>query len=179
MRSLKFWSMILPLCLAGAFAAPSGAPPGPAGITSRRCEAVQAADRPITVGDLRFRIVRIAFDTTATGFVPEDMGPKDLLMFVECELLSGRRDEFKALAIALDKGSGRRSGAAALFSDGMMKALTALTVKSSSYGYRPADSSVAWAFVVQEDERDFSLVFPAGIVVDLRPWIKDRRLTRP
>lgn len=179
MRPLKFWSTILPLCLGGAFAAPPGAPPVPPGIALRRCEAVQAADRPITVGDLRFRIARVAFDTTATGFVPEDMGPKDLLMFVECELLSGRRDEFKSLALALDEGSGRRSGAAVLFSDGMMKALTALVLKSSSYSYQPADSSVAWAFVVHEDERDFSLVFPTGTVVDLGPWIEDRRLTRP
>lgn len=175
MRSLALWSMVLPLCMSHAFAAPRAARPGSASTPGIRTSGtVQAADRQIAVGGFRFRIVRVAFDATATGFVPEDMGPKDRLMFVECELLSGHRDDFKGLTIVLDRGSGRRSRASVLFSGGMMKALTALTVKSASYDYRPANSNIAWAFVVQESEMDFSLIFPTGTAIELAPWIKDR-----
>lgn len=184
MRPLKIWSIILPLCLNCALAASSGALQGPAGNVIRvgrarepgvrKSQAAQAADQRITVGGFQFRIVRVAFDKTAMGFVPEGIGPKELLMFVECELLSGRRDDFKALSVLLDRGSGRRSKAAALFSGGMMKALTALAVKSASYDYRPAKSNVTWAFVVHEAEKDLALIFPTGPVVDLTPWIEDR-----
>lgn len=171
--------MIL-LCLAPGFAAPWGAQPGSAGTANqageadiRASQAVQAGDRLITVGRFRFRIVRVAFDTTATGFVPEGMGPKDLVMFVECELVSGRRDDFQSLTVVLDRGSGRRSKASVLFSGGMMKALTALAIETVSYAYRPKNSNIAWAFVVNETEADFTLIFPTGAGVDLAPWIKD------
>ena len=184
MRFFKLMSMILPLFVGDGLAALLGAHSEPVGIAFQLCDAgvpgigmsetVQAADRQITVGSFRFRIVRVAFDTTATGFVPEDLGPKDLLMFVECQLLSGNRDEFKGLSIVLDKGPGGRSRPVALFSEGMMKALTALTVKSASFDYRPADSNIVWAFIVQEAEGDFTLIFPTGTVVDLAPWIEGR-----
>lgn len=175
MRFLKLWSVVLTLALGYAFVAPQGALPGTAGAAGIRTSgAVQAADQQIAVGRFRFRIVKVAFDTTATGFVPEDMGSNDLLMFVECELLSGRRDDFKGLTVVLDRGSGRRSKASILFSGGMMKALTALIVKSAAYDYRPANSNIAWAFVVHEAEGDFALIFPTGAVIDLAPWIEDR-----
>ena len=130
-------------------------------------------DHHIAISGFLFRIARVAFDTTAMGFVPEDMGPKDQLMFVEFELLSGNRDDFKGLAITLDGGSGRRSKAAVLVSGGMMKALSALTIKSVSSRYRPENTNIAWAFVVQEVERDFFLTFPTGDVVSLAPLIKE------
>jgi hypothetical protein len=134
---------------------------------------VQAGDLPITIGGFRFRIARVAFDTTAMGFVPEDMGPKDLLMFVEFELLSGNRDDFKGLGITLDGGLGTRSKAAVLASGGMMKALSALTIKSLSSLYLPENANIAWAFVVKEGERDFFLTFPTGDVISLAPLIKE------
>jgi hypothetical protein len=134
---------------------------------------VQAGDLPITVGGFRFRIARVAFDTTAMGFVPEGMGPKDRLMFVEFELLSGNRDDFKGLMITLDKGSGRRTKAALLASGGMMKALSDLTIKSASSRYRPENENIAWAYVVQEGETDFFLTFPTGEVIGLAPLIKE------
>ena len=135
-------------------------------------------DRLVAIGGFLFRIARVAFDTTAMGFVPEDMGPKDRLMFVEFELLSGNRDDFMGLAITLDSGRGRRSKAAALISGGMMKALSALTIKSASSRYRPDSTNIAWAFVVREGDRDFFLTFPTGDVVSLGPGFSGPRPKR-
>jgi hypothetical protein len=158
------------------YSAPTGAPARSAPAPQDQVrKALQAADRPWAVGPFRFRIARVAFDSTAMGFIPEGMAPGDRLIFVECELLSGDREDFKGLVLILRSGSGRRSKAAVLLSEGMMKALTALTIKASSYAYRPERSHIAWAFVVPEFERDFFLIFPTGTVIDLSPLIKEDR----
>ncbi len=137
-------------------------------------KALQAGDSPMSIGGFRFRIVRVGFDATAMGFVPEDMSPNERLMFVEFELLSGNRDEFKSLEITRSGGSGKRSKAAVLVSGGMMKALSALTLTSVSPVFQPEKANVTWAFVVQEGASDFFLTFPTGDVISLAPLIKNK-----
>lgn len=135
-------------------------------------KALRAGDSPISVGAFRFRIVRAGFDATAMGFVPEDMSPQERLIFVEFELLSGNRDDFKGLELTVSGASGKKSKAAVLVSEGMMKALSALTMTNASPGFQPEKTNVAWAFVVQKDETDFSLAFPTGDVISLAPLLK-------
>ena len=169
MRLVKLGVNITLLCLGFIFAAPEGTQTVS---SSPNQKIFMAGDLPLSIGGFRFRIARVAFDSTAMGFVPEGMGPKGRLMFVEFELLSGNRDDFKGLMITLDRGSGRRAKAAVLASGGMMKALSDLTIKSVSFGYRPENANIAWAYVVQEGETDFFLIFPTGEVIGLAPRIK-------
>lgn len=138
---------------------------------------VQAGDSPLCIGGFRFRIVRVGFDSSAMGFVPADMSPKERLIFVECELLSGNRYDFKNLEITLSSGSGQRSKAVVLISGGMMKALSSLTIADMSYSFQPENENIAWAYVVQESESDFFLTFPAGEVISLAPFIRRIRST--
>lgn len=172
MRLVELGVNITLLCLGFIFAAPEGTQTGSYNPSHKIS---MAGDLPISAGGFRFRIARVAFDTTAMGFVPEGMGPKDRLMFVEFELLSGNRDDFKGLVITVDRGSGRRAKAAVLASGGMMKALSDLTFKSVSIRYRPENANIAWAYVVQEDGTDFFLIFPTGEVIGLAPLIKEDR----
>jgi len=126
----------------------------------------------MSIGAFRFRIVRVGYDATAMGFVPEDMSPKERLIFVEFELLSGNREDFKSLEITVSSASGKKSKAAVLVSGGMMKALLALTMTNISPGFQPEKANVAWAFVVQKDETDLSLAFPTGDVISLAPLLR-------
>jgi hypothetical protein len=132
-----------------------------------------AGDSPIAAAAFRFRIVRVAFDTTTMGFVPESLGPKERIFFVEFELLSGDREDFKNLLIILSDGSGRRAEPVALALGGAMKTLVPMTSRSGASHYRPDATSIAWAYVIQEGEREFFLTFPTGEIIDLAPLIRD------
>lgn len=161
----------LPLASSGPHD-PVSAASAPKGRAQR---SVRSGDSPMSIGGFLFRIARVAFDATAMGFVPENMGPKDRLMFIEFELLSGNRDDFMGLVITLSGGSGKRTKPAVLASGGLMKTLSAMTITSAPSRYRPENANIAWAYVVPEGERDFFLTFPTGDVVSLAPLIKEDR----
>ena len=132
-----------------------------------------ASKSPIAVGDFQFRIVKVAFDRTAMGFVPEDMGPADWLMFVEFELLSGHPADFRKLQIVVSDGRGRKLKPVLLAAGDMIEMLSSMTMRNASSNYRPEATNIAWAYVVPERASVFCLNFPTGEVISLAPLIKD------
>lgn len=134
--------------------------------------AIPASNAAMTIVDFRFRIVGVVFDKTALGLVPVDIAASDRVMLVEFELLSGNRDAFRNLQISLVGPSGQKLNAIIMASNGMIKALTAVTIKSVSSRYQPAKNNIAWAYVVPKGANELFLNFPAGESVDLSPLIK-------
>ncbi len=140
---------------------------------------IPSSKSPIAVGDFQFRIIRVAFERTAMGFVPEDMGPTDWLMFVEFELLSGHPANFKKLQIVVSDGRGRKSKPVVLAACGMIEMLSPMTMTNTSSDYRPESTTIAWAYVVPERATVFYLNFPTGEVISLAPLIKDTAKSAP
>jgi hypothetical protein len=134
-------------------------------------KAIPALQSSITIGDFKFRIVRVVFDETAMGFVPVDMGAGDRVMFVEFELLAGNKEAFKSLETTVSHGSGQKSKAVILISDGMMQMLTTVAMKGDSSDYQPEEDNIVWAYVVPKGADKLYLNFPAGEIVDLTPFI--------
>ena len=132
------------------------------------------AQTVFTVAGFKFRIVKIAFAASAMGFIPKDMASSDRLMFVEFELLSGNREDFKSLQIVVSYGPMRKLKAIALAEGGMMKMLSLMVMKNASSDYRPEKTNIAWAYVVPKGTTDFLLNFPTGEVISLAPLITEK-----
>ena len=134
--------------------------------------AIPASHAALTIGDFTFRIVGVAFEKTALGLVPTDIAASDRVMLVEFELLSGNRETFRNLQISLVGPSGQKWNAIIMASNGMIKALTSVTIKGDSSSYQPGKNNIAWAYVVPKGTNELFLNFPTGKVVDLTPLIK-------
>jgi hypothetical protein len=134
--------------------------------------AIPASNAAITIGNFTFHIVGVVFDKTALGLVPLDITASDRVMLVEFELLSGNRETFRSLRISLVGPFGRKLDAVIMASNGMIKALTAVTIKGDSSGYKPGKDNIAWAYVVPKSTNELFLNFPEGEIVDLSPLIR-------
>jgi len=134
--------------------------------------AIPASNAALTIGDFRFRIVGVVFEKTALGLVPMDIAASDRVMLIEFELLSGNREAFRNLQISLVGPSGRKTNAIIMASNGMIKALAAVTIKGDSSSYQPGKNNIAWAYVVPKGTNELFLNFPAGEIVDLSPLIE-------
>jgi hypothetical protein len=149
-------------------------------ITSARCSLsvpfmrmnIYDSQESKTIGEFEFRIVEVAFDETAMGFATTDMGKNDKVMFVEFELLSGNKENFKNLEITVTYNQGQESKAVILTSGGLIKMLATVTIKSTPSEFRPKAQNIAWAYVVPKDATGFYLNFPNGDVIDLTPFIE-------
>ncbi len=151
-------------------------PRGPriSGIFPNSQKTIPDSKTALTVAGFQFRIVKIAFATSAMGFVPKDMASSERLMFVEFELLSGKREDFKSLQILVSHASVKKLKAVAVANGGMMKMLSPMTMKKASSDYRPEDTKIAWAYVVPKNKEDFLLHFPTGEVISLAPLIREK-----
>jgi len=138
-------------------------------------KAIPASRASISIGDFKFRIAKVAFDKTAMGFVPVSMSEGDQVMFVEFELLAGKKEDFKSLEIKASFGSGQKSNAFILMSNGMMQMLATVTMKGISSDYKPLEDNVAWAYVIPKSLDKLYLNFPTGDRVDLTPFLKSSR----
>jgi hypothetical protein len=134
--------------------------------------AIPASNAAMTIRDFTFRIVGVVFDKTALGLVPMDIAESDQVMFVEFELLSGNRESFRSLQIPVTSPSGRKLNPIIVASNGVIKTLSAVTIKDISSDYQPGKNNIAWAYVVPKGMNELYLNFPAGEVVDLSPLIK-------
>jgi len=146
----------------------------PAGTQAQKI--IQASKESIEIGSFKFRIAKVAFDETAMGFVPFNMDEGDQVMFVEFELLSGSKEDFKSLEIRISNGSGLNANAFILISNGMTQMLATVTMRGVSSDYRPEEDSVVWAYVVSKDVDKLYLNFPTGEVVDLTPFIHVKQI---
>ncbi len=126
----------------------------------------------IKVGEIKFRIVNVAFDKTAMGFIPPKMSEDDQVMFVEIELLSGRRDKFKELDVTVSVGFDQKKEAIILASGNIIQVLSDVVPKGSFSDYRPEQDNFAWAFVVPRSVNELCLNLPTGEIIDLKPFIK-------
>ncbi len=133
---------------------------------------IPASQSSITIGDFKFRIVRVVFAETAMGFVPVNIDANDQVMFVEFELLAGNKEAFKSLEVIVSHGSGQKSKAFILISGGMIQMLATVTMKGVSSDYQPGEDSVVWAYVVPKSVDKLYLNFPTGNRVDLTPLLK-------
>jgi len=134
--------------------------------------AISASNAAMTIGGFTFRIVGIAFDKTALGFVPVDIDAGDEVMFIEIDLLSGSRESFRNLRLTVASPSGRKMNPIIMASEGMLKTFAAVSMKGVSSGYQPGKSNIAWAFAVPRGTAELFLNFGTGEVVDLSPLIK-------
>jgi hypothetical protein len=132
-------------------------------------EAISAAESEITVGEFTFRIVEVAYDKTALGMAPSNMGANDQIVWVEFELLSGDQTAFGSLQITLTDGSDQSSDAIILASNGMMQMLATVTMTGEKAKFTPGNESIAWAYVFPKNANELYLNFPSGEVVDLTP----------
>ena len=137
---------------------------------------IPASQASITIGGFKFRIVEVVFDETAMGFAPVNIGAGDQVMFVEFELLAGSKEDFKSLEVTVFNGSGQKSNAFLLISNGMMQMLAKVTMKGVSSDYKPLEDNVTWAFVVPKGVDKLSLSFSTGEVVDLTPFIHVKQI---
>lgn len=137
---------------------------------------VQAFKESIEIGGFKFQIAKVAFDETAMGFVPFNMDEGKQVMFVEFELMEGNKESFKGLEISVSYGSGQKSNAFILMSNGMMQMLATVTMKGVSSDYRPGEDNVAWAYVVPKSVDKLHLNFPTGEVVYLTPFIRVKQI---
>jgi hypothetical protein len=133
---------------------------------------IPASKESIGVGGIRFRIVKVAFDKTAIGFVPSKMGEDQQVLYVELQLLSGLKESFKNLDMILTDGSGQKSKAIILVSGNMIQMLSDVIWKGPSSEYRPKNDNIVWAYAVSKCADEFYLNFPKGEVIDLKPMIK-------
>jgi hypothetical protein len=132
-------------------------------------EAISAAESTITIGEFSFRIVEVAYDSTALGMAPSNMGSGDQIVWVEFELLSGDQSAFESLEITLTNGNGRSTDAVILASNGMMQMLATVTMTGKKANYTPDAENIAWAYVFPKSESELYLSFPSGEIVDLTP----------
>jgi len=138
-------------------------------------KAILASQASITIGGFKFRIVEVVFDETAMGFTPVNMAAGNWVMFVEFELLTGNKDDFKSLEVTVSNDSGQKSNAFLLISNGMMQMLANVTMKGVSSDYKPLEDNVTWAYVVPKSVDKLYLNFPTGERVDLAPFLKSSR----
>jgi hypothetical protein len=134
--------------------------------------ALSASKERLEIEGFTFRIARVAFDDTAMGFVPVEMSTDDRVMFVEFELMEGSKESFKSLEITISCGSGRKSKAFLLTSDGIMKMLATVILKSSKTSYEPKKENIALVYVVPKRADKLQLNFPTGEIIDLNPLKK-------
>ena len=135
-------------------------------------EVIPPPKESITVGEIEFRIVKVAFDKTAMGFVPPKMSEDQQVMFVEIELLSGFKENFKDLDITVSSGFGQKKEAIILASGSIIQILSDVILKGSFSDYQPEKDNIAWAFVVPKSMDELYLNFPTGEIIDLKPFIK-------
>ena len=135
-------------------------------------KAIPASQASITIGGFKFRIVEVVFDETAMGFTPVNMAAGNWVLFVEFELQTGNKDDFKSLEVTVSNGYGQKSKAFILISGGMMQMLATVTLKGVSSNYKPLEDNVTWAFVVPKGVDKLYLNFPTGDRVDLTPFLK-------
>jgi hypothetical protein len=138
-------------------------------------KAIPVSKSAITAGDFKFRVVEVVFDHTAMGFVPVDMDSNDQVMFVEVELLEGKKEDFKKFEITVSDGSGQKTNAFILISNGMMQMLATVTLKGISSDYQPGEDNIAWAYLVPKGSDKLILNFPTGEAIDLSPFLKSSR----
>jgi len=136
---------------------------------------IPASNESIVTGHFKFRVAKLAFDETAMGFVPVDMGPDNQVMFVEFELLEGSKESFKALEITVADGSGHKSKAFILTSGGMIQMLATVVMKNASSYYQPGEDRITWAYVVPRVVSKLYLNFTTGEIIELTPIIKSSR----
>jgi len=139
-------------------------------------KAIPASQSSLAIGDFEFRVVEVVFDQTAMGFVPVDMGASDQVMFVEFELLTGSKEDFKSLEIRISNGSSLKANAFILISNGMTQMLATVTMKGVSSDYQPGEDNVTRAYVVPKGLDQLYLNFPTGEVVDLTPFIRVKQI---
>lgn len=139
-------------------------------------KAIPASQSSLAIGDFEFRVVEVVFDQTAMGFVPVDMGASDQVMFVEFELLTGSKEDFKSLEITVSNGSSLKANAFILISNGMTQMLATVTMKGVSSDYRPGEDNVTWAYVAPKGVDKLYLNFPTGDRVDLTPFIRIKQI---
>jgi hypothetical protein len=132
-------------------------------------ETISGEEETITIGGFSFHIVEVAYDSTALGMAPSNMGASDQIVWVEFELLSGDQTAFESLEITLTNGSGQSSDAIILASNGMMQMLATVTITGQKANYTPEEQNIAWAFVFPKSVVELYLNFPSGEIVDLTP----------
>ena len=93
---------------------------------------IPASRASIASGEFRFRIVTVAFEETAMGFAPSDMGPGDRVMLVEFELLEGSRDSFKNLEVQATYAPDGKSSAVILIADSILTMPSAIRMTAWS-----------------------------------------------
>jgi hypothetical protein len=125
-----------------------------------------------SISGFTFRIAAVAFDETAMGFVPPDMGPNEQALFVEFELLAGDKESFKDLEMEVWCDPGQEIKPVLLTADSVVKMLAAVTMKATSGFYRPESHYITWVYIVPREAEKFQLNFPDGKVFDLSPLIK-------
>ncbi len=132
--------------------------------------AIPGSNDPVTVGDFEFQIseVRIsdainnlpdgpfsnykgALVMTATGFVPQDAKPGNVLLMVFVTLQTGYNRSFLDSDLKIIEGDSRKSAVAILTQD--------------------QDNRVIWVYDVKPSSRSFLLVFPHDVMIDLTPLI--------
>lgn len=133
---------------------------------------IPASEKSITVNNFKFRVVKVAFDKTAMGFVPLNMAKDQKILSVELEILSGSKDSFKGLDLLLADGSGKKYKPIIQISGSIILLLSDVIVKEPFPDYRPETDTIVWSYVVSEHFDEFYLVFPTGLAVDLCPLIK-------
>ncbi len=121
-----------------------------------------------------FRIAAVAFDETAMGFVPPDMGPDEQALFVEFELFAGDEENFKDMEMEVSCDPGQKIKPILLTADGVVKMLATVTIKATSGFYQPKSHYIAWVYIVPREAKKFQLNFPDGRVYDLSPLIKKK-----
>jgi hypothetical protein len=129
------------------------------------------AGASFTIEGFEFRIVKVAFSETASGFVPKDMALGDHVVWVEFELLSGDQEAFEGQKINLTDGSGETRNAFILVSRGYQHMLKTVTMRSASQRYQPGKDCIVWAYAFPKSSDSLFLSFPTGEVVVLSPYM--------
>lgn len=130
---------------------------------------VPASQESITVGEFKFRVVRIALDEAIFGMVPNSMGDGDQIIFLEFELTAGENEAFANLRPAIVLGSGVKQQAAAWIGDKNVYTLTDMTYTGAASEFSPTETLVALAFVIPKNPGALLLEFSSGVLIDLMP----------
>ena len=141
-------------------------------MTLRFQKIIPASEESIIEGDFKFRIVKVAFDKTAMGFVPLNMAKDQQILSVELEILSGSKDSFKGLGLLLADGSGKKYEAVIQISGSIILLLSDVILREPPSDYRPEKDTIVWSYMVSKYNNEFYLIFPSGLVVDLCPLIR-------
>lgn len=134
-------------------------------------EIILASQDSITIGEFKFQIVTIAFESSVFGMEPAGMKSSQTVMFVEFELLSGDQGAFKGLSIIVTDGSSLNAYAVALITGGQVNTLSSLTYTGAETSYKPDENNIVWAYVVPQGASELFLVFPSGEMVNLSPLL--------